>query len=103
MGANQKYLHRRLHEKSGRRDRTRLTFDAKAKGSRIISSAPLTLLFFLLKNEFQLTASAGLAAAHAAIAASVADHDGAAYAAARRITHVIEIPHGVGCMIDAAI
>ncbi len=50
-----------------------------------------------------LTAPTGRAAAHAAIAAPIAHHDYAADTAARCVAHVIEIAHGVRCVVDAAI
>lgn len=50
-----------------------------------------------------LRAAAGAAAGHAAIAASVADHDGSAGVAAGGIAHVVEVLHGVGGVVDATV
>ena len=50
-----------------------------------------------------LAASGGGTATHASVAASVANHDGAAGSAAWRIAHVIHIAHGIGRVIHAAI
>src|SRR5271170_319516 len=52
---------------------------------------------------FLLAAPAGTAAGHAAVAASVADHDGSAGVAAGGVAHVVETLHGVGGMIDASV
>ena len=50
-----------------------------------------------------LRAAAGAAAGHAAVAASVADHDGSAGVAAGGVAHVVEVLHGVGGVVDAAV
>jgi len=50
-----------------------------------------------------LAAAAGRAAGHAAVAASVADHDGSAGVAAGGVAHVVEVLHGVGGVVDAAV
>jgi len=57
---------------------------------------------FLIAHQI-LTAAARRPAAHAAVAAPVADHDGAAGGATGSIAHLIHLAHGVGRMIDAAI
>jgi hypothetical protein len=44
----------------------------------------------------ELAAPAGTPAAHASVAASVTDHDGAAGVAAGGVAHVVEVFHGVG-------
>lgn len=55
--------------------------------------------------QFQtgLTAAACASAGHAAVAASVADHDGSAGVAAGGVSHVVHAFHGVGGVVDAAI
>src|SRR5580658_691598 len=50
-----------------------------------------------------LAAAAGAAAAHAAVAASIADHDGPAGMAAGGVAHVVEAFHGVGGVVDASV
>jgi hypothetical protein len=50
-----------------------------------------------------LTAAAGAAAFHAAVAGAVADHDGSAGGAAGGVAHVVHGFHGVGCVDDAAV
>ena len=83
--------------------------------------AGLVLLFVCITQEFllgyfqpslrdwspsfaslKLAAAAGGAAAHAAIAASVANHDGSAGMAAGGVAHVKVLPHGVGGVEDGA-
>src|SRR5271155_3820526 len=54
-------------------------------------------------SSYLLAAPTGAAAGHAAVAASVADHDGSAGVAAGGIAHVVEALHGVGGVVDAPI
>ncbi len=53
--------------------------------------------------ERLLAAAAGAAAFHAAVAGSVADHDGSAGGAAGGVAHVVHALHGVGGVVDAAV
>ena len=50
----------------------------------------------LAQDDNSLAASAGAAAAHAAVTASVAGHDGAADVAAGGVAHVDQLFQGVG-------
>jgi hypothetical protein len=54
-------------------------------------------------SSYLLAAPTGAAAGHAAVAASVSDHDGSAGVAAGGVAHVVETLHGVGGMIDASV
>ena len=50
-----------------------------------------------------LAAAASAAAGHAAVAASVADHDGSAGVTAWCVAHVVHVLHGVRGVVEAAI
>ena len=50
-----------------------------------------------------LATAAGASAFHAAVAGAVAGHDGAAGAAAWAVAHVVELLHGGGCVVEAAV
>src|ERR1700732_4171532 len=54
-------------------------------------------------DSFLLAAAPPPSAAHAAIAASVADHDGAANAAAWRIAHVVHVAHCIRRVVNTAV
>jgi len=57
----------------------------------------------IFRFNLGLRAAAGASAFHAAVAGSVADHDGAAGGAAGGVAHVIHVLHGVGGVVEAAV
>jgi len=50
-----------------------------------------------------LAAAAGASAFHAAVAGAVSGHDGAAGGAAGGVAHVVELFHGGGGVVEAAV
>ena len=65
-----------------------------------LMGAPTAVLY---RARCSLAAPAGRAAAHAAVATAVADHDGAAGGATGCVAHLVHLAHGVGGVVDAAI
>ena len=57
----------------------------------------------IASSEVSLAASAGGAAAHAAVAGAVADHDGSAGRATGGVAHLVHLAHGFGGVVDAAV
>ena len=50
-----------------------------------------------------LRASAGGTAGHTSIAAAVSGHNGAADVTARRVAHIDELFHRIGCVVNTAV
>ena len=54
-------------------------------------------------GRYSLAAAACASTFHAAVAGAVAGHDGAAGAAAWAVAHVVELLHGGGGVVEAAV